>query len=255
MYRFLVELLQPYTLLYLVTGLAIANLWRKRRETCGRLVVLTLAFVALTLPSIPAVSYLALGSLEWQYPPLEQRPADTEAIVVLSSGVIPQDATRTRAELDEDTLRRCLHAARLDHQGKPCRVLVSGGKADPETPGPPCAHLMRDFLIQLGVKASDILVEGASRTTYENAVESVKLLQARGLNRALLVTDAVDLCRAVRCFHKQGAEPVPSASYYRATQLEGSLFDYLPSPGAARGCQRAWHEWLGVLWYRLRDRI
>jgi uncharacterized SAM-binding protein YcdF (DUF218 family) len=255
MYRFLVDLLQPYPLLFLFTGLAIANLWRRRRETRGRLVVLTLAFLALTLLSTPAVSHLALGSLEWQYPPLQQRPADTEVIVVLSGGVILPDATRGRAELDEDSIRRCLQAARLYHQGEPCPVVVSGGKVDPEAPGPACAELMRDFLVQLGVKGSDVLVEGASRTTYENAVESVKLLQARGLHRAVLVTDAVDLFRAIRCFHKQGAGPVPSASWYRATQLEGSLSNYLPSPGAARGCQRAWHEWLGALWYRFQDRI
>lgn len=255
MYRFLVDLLQPYPLLFLFTGLVIANLWRKRRETRGCLAVLTLAFLALTLLSTPAVSYLALGSLEWRYPPAEQRPADAEVIVVLAGGVIPPGATQGRAELDEDTIRRCRHAARLYRQGGPCPVLVSGGKVDPDTEAPPCAHLMRDFLVQLGVRESDVLVEDASRTTYENAVESVKVLKARGLHRALLVTDAVDLFRAARCFHKQGAEPIASASWYRAARLEGSWFDYLPSPAAVGGCQRAWHEWLGVLWYRLRDRI
>jgi uncharacterized SAM-binding protein YcdF (DUF218 family) len=254
-YRSLVDLLQPYPLLFLVAGLALVALWRKCREARGRLAVLTLAFAGLALLSTPAVSHLALGSLEWQYPPREQRPADVEVIVVLSGGVIPPGATRGRAELDEDTIRRCLHAARLYHQGLPCPVLVSGGKVDPDSEGPPGAHLMRDFLVQLGVKESDVLVEDASRTTYENAVESVKVLNARGLRRALLVTDAADLFRAVHCFRKQGAEPVASASWYRATRLEGSLCDYLPSPGAAGGCQRAWHEWLGVLWYRLRDRI
>jgi uncharacterized SAM-binding protein YcdF (DUF218 family) len=255
MYRFLVELLQPYPLLLLFSGLVLASLWRKCREARGRLGVLTLAFVALTLLSTPAVSCLALGSLEWQYPPAEQRPADAEVIVVLAGGVIPPGGTPGRAELDEDTIRRCRHAARLYRQGKPCPVLVSGGKVDPDTEAPPCAYLMRDFLVQLGVREPDVLVEDGSRTTYENAVETVKVLNARGLRRAVLVTDAVDLFRAVRCFRKQGAEPVASASWYRASRLEGSLFDYLPSPAAVVGCQRAWHEWLGALWYRLRDRI
>jgi uncharacterized SAM-binding protein YcdF (DUF218 family) len=65
----------------------------------------------------------------------------------------------------------------------------------------------------------------------------------------------VDLFRAERCFRKQGAEPVASASWYRAAQRERSLFDYLPSPGAAGGCQRAWHEWSGAGWYWLRGRL
>jgi uncharacterized SAM-binding protein YcdF (DUF218 family) len=255
MYRLAVDLFQPYPLLFALTGLAVANLWRKRREARGRLAVLTLAFVGLALTSTPAVTHLALGSLEWQYPPLDRRPADADVIVVLSAGAIPTDATGGRVELDEDTTRRCLHASRLYHQGPPCPVLVSGGKVDAEDPGPCCAHLMRDFLTGLGVPASDILVEDASRTTYENAVESVKVLRARGLKRAVLVADAVDLFRATRCFHKQGVEPAASASCYRASAFDWSLPSFLPSAGAARGVHRAWHEWVGAVWYRLQGRI
>jgi uncharacterized SAM-binding protein YcdF (DUF218 family) len=248
MYRFVVDLLQPYPLLYLLTGLAIANLWRKRRESRGRLAVVTLAFVALALPSIPAVCHLALGSLEWQYPPAEQKPAGVQAIVVLAAGW-------GAAELDEDSIRRCRHAARLYHQGGPCPVLVSGGKVDPESPAPPCAELMRDFLVQLGVRPPDIIVEDTSRTTYENAVESVKLLRRHRLHRAVLITDAADMFRAIACFRKQGVEVAPSACHYRATRLEGSYLDFLPSPVAGCGCQRAWHEWLGAGWYWLWGRI
>jgi uncharacterized SAM-binding protein YcdF (DUF218 family) len=255
MYRLAVDLLQPYTLLFLVTGLALARLWYKRRETRGRLAALTVAFVALLLLSVPAVSHLALGSLEWRYPPLEQRPTDADAIVVLSAGVIPPDGDRTRAELDEDSLRRCRHAARLYHQGPPCPVLVSGGRVDPDMPAPPCAHLMRDSLVGLGVRPADVIVEDVSRTTYENAVECGRLLRQHRLTRVVLVTDAVDLYRAVLCFRKQGVEPVPSASWYRAGGFVWEPVTFLPSPGAARGCQRVWHEWVGLLWYRLQDRV
>jgi uncharacterized SAM-binding protein YcdF (DUF218 family) len=215
----------------------------------------TAAFAALTLFCTPAVSHLALGSLEWRYPPLEQRPDDAGVIVVLSAGVIGPDEPGGRAELDEDTVRRCFHAARLYRQGRPCPVVVSGGKVEEEKPGPPCAELMRDLLVQFGVPPSDVLVESASRTTYENAVECRQLLTGRALNRVVLVADAVDLYRAVLCFRKQGVEPVPSASWYRARRFEWSLFAFLPSPEAARANQRVWHEWLGVLWYRLRDRV
>jgi uncharacterized SAM-binding protein YcdF (DUF218 family) len=255
MYRLAVDLLQPYPLLFLVTGLAVARLWQRRREARGRLVFLTASFAALTLVSLPAFSHLALGSLEWQYPPLEQRPDDADAIVVLSAGVIPADSTRREAALDEDSLRRCRHAARLYHQGRPCPVLVSGGRVGPDSPEPACARLMRDALVERGVRPEDLIVEDVSRNTYENAVECGKLLRQHGLTRPVLVADAVDLFRAVRCFRKQGVEPVPSASWYRAGRFEWSPTAFLPSPGAARGCQRVWHEWAGVLWYRLHDRI
>ena len=253
MYRFAVNLAQPYALLFLLSGLALVRLWR-RREPRGRPVLLALSLAALVALSTPAFSHLALGSLEWQYPPAGPRPADADAIVVLSGGARAAEATGGEVELDEDSFHRCCHAARLYHQGKPCPVLVSGGKVDPEWDGPPFAELMGAFLVQLGVRESDLILETSSRTTYENAVESGKLLQRHGLRRVVLVTDAVDLYRAVRCFRKQGIDPVPSASFYRTGTFEWSLFSFLPSPGAARGCQRAWHEWCGVLWYRLQGR-
>ena len=69
MYTLLIHLLQPYTIAYVITGVAIVSLWRKREATRGRLVLLTLGFGLMLVLSLPAVSYLALGSLEWSFPP------------------------------------------------------------------------------------------------------------------------------------------------------------------------------------------
>lgn len=255
MYRFIVTLLQPYSLVYVLTGLAILNLWRTRRRPTAGLLAVSFLFTLLTLLSVPAVSYGALGTLEWRYPPLESRPVDAQAIVVLAAGIRPPNKIRARAEMDQDTLYRCLHAAELYRQGKPCPMLLSGGKVDPDDPGPPAAEVMRDFLLQLGVIPSDLILETVSRTTYENAVESRRRLDALGLRRIVLVTDGVDIPRALRCFIKQGIETIPSGCHYRATQLDDSLFDWLPSPSAAHNIERVFHEWLGIVWYRLHGRI
>jgi len=205
------------------------------------------------LYSIPAVSQLALGTLEWSYPPLEHQPEDVQAIVVLAGSVYPADAVRRQPELGEDTLYRCLKAAQYYHTGTPCLVLVSGGTV--EAGGPLCAPLMGDFLIRLGVAASDVLIEDRSRTTWENAVESRKLLEQRGIRKVVLITDASHLRRAVGCFRKQGLDPVACGCRYRATSFPGKLFDFLPNPSGGKGMQVAWHEWLGLGWYWLQDRI
>jgi uncharacterized SAM-binding protein YcdF (DUF218 family) len=255
MYEFVVTLVQPFTLLYLLVGAATVNLWRKPRERRRRLLLMTLAFVGLTLLCMPAVAHLALGSLEWQFPPANELPADAQAIVVLGAGIRPPDSTRPRAEQDEDGMLRCLHAANLYRQRPSCTVIVSGGKVDPEESGPTCAQAMSDFLIQLGVRAADIVLEELSRTTYENAVECTKLLQQRHIRKAVLVTDAVDMYRALRCFRKQGMELLPSPCHYRAVRSKVSFFTFVPNPGAARNCQRVWHEWVGMAWYTVHGRV
>jgi uncharacterized SAM-binding protein YcdF (DUF218 family) len=254
MYQFIVRLLEPHILLSLLVCLALFHLWRKRRDPARRLWPLIFCLVALAVVSMPVVVYLAVLSLESQYPSAEERESEAEAIVVFSAGLSPPDGPRRQAELDEDALQRCLHAAHLYAKGaRP--LLVSGGKVDADVSGPSPAAVMGDFLKQLGVKNTDLVIEDRSQSTYENAVECAKLLKERGLHRVLLVVDAVDMPRAALCLRKQGIEVLPAPCHYRATSFQWSLFSFLPSPGAARGFQRVWHEWLGLLWYRLRGRI
>ena len=105
----------------------VAALPRGRRSV----LLVVVPFAALTLISLPAVSHLALGSLEWRYPPREWRPTRAEAIVVLSGGTLPPDAVRLRDELSSPSLVRCTHAAEVYHQGPPLPVMVTGGKVDP----------------------------------------------------------------------------------------------------------------------------
>src|SRR5207237_10847226 len=102
MYQLFVwEFLQPYAILFLVTGFALLRLWHRRQETRARLLWVSLPFAILFVISLPAVADLVLGSLEWKYPPLGERPADVQAIVVLASYVYPPAGEGGLPELDE----------------------------------------------------------------------------------------------------------------------------------------------------------
>jgi uncharacterized SAM-binding protein YcdF (DUF218 family) len=219
------------------------------------LLLVTISFLGLTLLSLPAVAALAFGSLEWRYPPMRQRPADAQAIVVLGGSVRPPDSQRTRPELGRSSFDRCQHALEVYRQGAPCPLLASGGNVDPTVSTTALGLLMRDFLSSQGVPPDDILVEDRSRTTYENAVESAKLLASRGMRKVVLVTEAAHMPRAVACFRRQGIDVIPAACNYRSSQFDWSLFDFLPSPQAALDWDGVLHEWLGLIWYRFHDRI
>jgi uncharacterized SAM-binding protein YcdF (DUF218 family) len=255
MYHGTVAVLRPYTLLCLLALLAVLNLWRRRREAQHRLLLVTVLVVGLVVISTPALAYLLHGSLEWQYPSQDTPPADAEAIVVLGAGVNPASDGELRVDLDADSVRRCLHAAALHRQGKGCPLVLSGGKPERDSAEPAVAEVMRDFLLRLGVDGSDLIVESDSRTTYENAVECRRILERHHLQRVVLVTDAVHMPRAVRCFRKQGIEPTASPCNLRATRFEGTLSTFLPCPNAAGDSEEAVHEWLGTAWYWLCGRI
>jgi uncharacterized SAM-binding protein YcdF (DUF218 family) len=255
LYRFVVQLLQPHTLLHVLLLAGIALAWYRRAVARRWLVAFAGPGLLLYVTSLPVISYWMLGSLEWPYPPDQGRPSQCEAIVVLNAGIKFPDALRKHAELDTDTMLRCIHAAHLYHAGEPCYVVVTGGPEKRGEGGPTCGEVMRDFLIDLSVKQEDILVEDESLTTYENAVESIQLLRAQGIQHAVLVTDAAHMYRSQRCFEKLGFPVTPSACRHDATEMKFRPEVLLPNPAAAHNSRRVFHEWCGLLWYRLHGRI
>ncbi len=255
MYHLLTLVVQPLFLLFLVTGLALANLWRKRRETRRRLAWVTVPFLLLGLLSTPPVSHVAVGTLEWSYPPEEVVPEDAGAIVVLAGNVRPRDTVRTRAELGADTLSRCLHALALHRRAPDLPLLVSGGLPDGGPNDEPFATAMRDFLVEMGVPPGRIWTEEQSRTTHENAVQCARILRERGVTRIILVTEADHMRRAAGCFRKQNLDVAPSACNHTATEFHLEIRDFFPSAKEAYRVERAAHEWLGIGYYWLRGRL
>jgi uncharacterized SAM-binding protein YcdF (DUF218 family) len=254
LYRFAVEVTSPFVLLFVWAAVALAYIWWKGAEPRRRLLWVALPVLLLALASTGLTAYLALGTLEWHYPPQSERPETGQAIVVLSGGIMPPDEVRRHAELSPDTLYRCLHAVQLYRQGPPCPVLVSGGRVLPDQTGPTLAAAMRRFLIEQGIPDKDIWTEERSRSTYENAVECRRILKARGIEDVILVTQASHMLRVDRSFRRQGLTVTPAPCYHRATSFPKRLTDYRPSPQSARDVEEAYHEWLGLVWYWLHGR-
>ena len=244
---------QPYTLACLLGVVLLTVAWFRRREARRGLVGVGVVLIAVGLMSTRIVADLLTWPLESRYHRLERRPDTTQAIVVLSGNVLYPDDRHT--ELGEDTLYRCLHAAELYRAGPPCPLLTTGGKVDSTVPGPSFARVMADFLETQGVQHADLILEDRSRTTYENAVESARLLRERGLRRVVLVTAGSHLLRAEKCFRRQGIEVVPSACHYRDVREGLRVSHFFPDPKNLARSQEAFHEYIGLAWYWLTDKL
>jgi uncharacterized SAM-binding protein YcdF (DUF218 family) len=247
-------LLQPLPLLLLMVGAGLGSLFRRygwRRRLCALAPLLALAAA-----STPAVVFPIVGALEWRYPPLKVVPSDAVALVVLGGGILAADQGRTRPELTDDTISRCLHAAELYRRAGPRLVIVTGGVLTPGSGEPPAAPAMRDLLIQLGVDEDDVMVEGRATTTYENATETRALLAARGLSdrRVVVVTEATHMPRAMSCFRNVGINAVAAPCRLRSSEFKRELSSFVPTPYALEALTAAVHEWIGLAWYHVRGR-
>lgn len=99
--------------------------------------------------------------------------------------------------------RRLATGARLWRDGQAPLLIVSGGLG---RHGPSEAAVMRDLARKLGVPDGRIVTEDQSRSTFANARNVAGLMRARGLRRALLVTDGYHLPRARATFRAFGVE-------------------------------------------------
>jgi uncharacterized SAM-binding protein YcdF (DUF218 family) len=268
MYKLITILLEPYTLLLLSLLGWLLWAWNQNRPRRQVLAVAVGLVGLLCLLSLPAVGHLAEGSLEWSYPPVSEVPARADTIVVLSANAQVVNPAGTKLRIGDETLVRCLHAFQLYDQAGGCRVIVSGGKLDPSRPGMAVAEAMRDFLVTLGVRPVDLILEDKSTTTFENARNTTELLRGEPLlhaekkvlqdpsgPRVFLVTTASHMRRAQRCFARQGTEVIPAPCNHQAVRLELSPASFVPSVSGIHRVQRALHEWLGLAWYWLCRRI
>ena len=72
-----------------------------------------------------------------------------------------------------------------------------------------------------------------------------------------MVTSALHMPRAMAIFRKQGMEPIPAPTDYVVKVREGGvrLGMFIPSAGALEKVGRAIHEYLGLLWGKLRSQM
>lgn len=121
--------------------------------------------------------------------------APADVIVVLGAGM-DRDGT-----LHQSTELRVARAVALWEADVAPRLLMSGGTA--EDGGPSAADGMAALARSLGVPEQAVLTETRSRSTLQNALFSLPLLE--GTDRLVLVTEGFHLPRALASFRWAGS--------------------------------------------------
>lgn len=152
-------------------------------------------------------------ALWWEYPPAPASPTTTVA-VLLTGGVVnaTKDVPAGRFLLGRES-DRAGQALYLYKTGAVRKILISGGSGDLPFQRKSSSNegqMAAQFLIVAGVRPGDIILEGKSRNTHENALFSARMLRGRfGTNQCVLVTSASHMRRAAACFRKENVVATP----------------------------------------------
>lgn len=246
---FIKQWLMPPGVLFLLLLLA---WWLRTRRPLLAALCFALALGGLWLMSLPLVVQQAARLLETE-PALPVNEwaglaGRADAIVVLGAGRERGDPAWGGADQPTATaLERIQFAARLAKaSGLP--VLTSGGLHYGTPPSE--ARLMADRL------SEDFAVEvkwqeGASRTTWENALFSAQVLQPLGIRRVIVVTQAWHMQRSRWSFERAGFEVVPAPVGFLGRDHARPFGGLLPESRAMWQSGQLLNEAVGLVGYRL----
>ncbi len=149
---------------------------------------------------------------------------------------------------------RFFNAYELYRTGKVRKLLLTGGTGSLLQNHPGEARLAAQLLQRLGVPDTAIIVENASRNTYENAAFSSAIVnKLPGEPSCLLITSAYHMRRAAACFRKTGLNCTPfSVDYLRQKPSWEPKFWLIPEPLGFYHWEAIIKEWLGYLAYKVR---
>ena len=220
----------------------------KRFRLTGNAIIITSIALLLAL-STGAGSRLLIAPLENRSLPVPNpKMVDAKAIVILGGGrsfAAPEDGNRDQP--GSQTLARLRHGARL-HRLTGLPVLVSGGAPDRggESEAAVMARALREDF-QIPVR----WIEDTSENTAQNAAHAATMLREAGIDRVLLVTDAIHMSRAMQVFSRTDLSLVRAPTDF-VSRKTLSVEDFIPNPRFLRHSHYALHEWIGLVWYQLR---
>ena len=192
---------------------------------------LTFSILWMFLISWAPFGDLVLKPLESAYPKLESAPQNVEYILLLGG--------------DRD--KRAWEALRLYHQIPNIKIITSGYSLHDSLSD---ANKTATKLIESGIPKDKILMQELAKTTFEEAQHMKKRVKEQPF---ILITAAYHMPRTMALFKKAGLNPIAAPTDFNNPN-ESGIFSLLQSRQLLK-TEHAWHEYLGLIVYKLQGKI
>ncbi|MFP4147607.1 MAG: ElyC/SanA/YdcF family protein [Halorhodospira sp.] len=254
--------LMPLSLLVLVGVVGGVLLFLTPFRRTGQSLLVGMVAMLYLLSWEPFASRL-LAPLEQRYPPLLDpdelaEQAEVTHIAVLGHGHRLDDRLPVTSQANTDGVTRVLEGVRLQRHFPDSTLVLTGGSVQGPTPN---SEVLYQLLQATGLETGTVERLTTPRNTAEEAEAVAELLEDKPASgRVILVSEASHLPRAMGLFRGQGLDPIPAPTRHRVRQREPGAdphpgYALRPTADALRMSERAFHEYLGIAWGRLRGQI
>lgn len=236
-FKILQKFLSPSVFILILILLGLVFLFKFKKKKVGKLLVV-IGLIFYFLFSITPTADLILRPLENQYVPVPlidiSQPVPIDKIVLLTGSMV----------LRSSEVLRLYNSA--ENINKDIKIIISGIKAHGQDRDKEIIETKR-FLIERGVSPEDIIIEAKSRNTMESAKNIENIVDEEPF---FLVTSAYHMPRSMQAFQRVGANPIPAPTDFKIDN-DYSLFDFFPNPANSEKANLAFHEYFGILYYKL----
>lgn len=175
-------------------------------------------------------------------------------ILVLASGHTTDASLPATSQLSLQSLARLVEAIRLHRLLPKSKLLLSGGTV---VNGRANGKVIAAAAQELGVSKEAIVVGPLAPDTPQEAAQLHHILDDSPF---ILVTSALHMQRAVALFSKRGMRPIPSPAAYvtkgsDAANERLAPGNFFPQANLLHASTRGVHEYIGLLWAKLRGLI
>ena len=193
--------------------------------------------------------------LEQKYPTISafEELKDIKWIVVLGGGCTSDAVLPANSQLSDASLSRLVEGIRIYKNLLPQSRLILSGRSG-IVDQIPVARVMADTARLLGINEEHLIIEDASKDTKDHPKFIQKIVEN---DRFVLVTSASHMPRSIALFKKHGMNPIPAPTEYLAKERQGGISPdmFFPSSEGLRKAERAFHEYLGLAWAKVRGQI
>ena len=143
-----------------------------------------------------ALVWSALAAAVFLREEFAREPGPADCIIVLGARVMPD------GRLSTSLLRRVEKALAMYEAGLAPAIIVCGAQGDDEPRTE--ASAMRAWLVERGVPEEAVIEEDLSTSTEENLRNAMAIMAQRGMETAIVTTNAYHLTRAMWIAEKVG---------------------------------------------------
>ncbi len=244
----------PLSLILMMSVAGLILLFGTSRKKSGKLLIVS-SIVLLALCAYTATADLFIHPLEIKYPPFNsdnslRSDELPKLVVVLAGGHKSGSGIPIISKITYSSLVRLVEGIRIYRMIPECKLLLSGGSGAGNDSS---AGVMAQAARAMGVNEQDIIMETRSRDTRDQAHIIRSIL---GDERFIMVTSASHMPRSMALFMKLGMNPVPAPAGFLSWEVTSTgPGRFFPSSVNLRKIEIAMHEYLGIVWAKLRNQV